>query len=122
MSHPMSTRAKTGIFKPKLYVSSIHILLELKNNIEALSTPEWKRVISVEFDALISNDTCELVPPPEHGKIIDKWLFRTKLLVDKSLELLPKNFNKLKVSITQRHLDMFSIQPPFEFFSTWHLQ
>ncbi|KAG8493384.1 hypothetical protein CXB51_010806 [Gossypium anomalum] len=64
-THPMVTRAKAGIFKPKaLSVEAV----EPSTIEEALSTAEWRAAVQVEYDALVSNSTRELVALPPNRK------------------------------------------------------
>ena len=53
-SHPMVTRSKAGIFKPKLYQISTQPQTTLPlNTLEALKEPNWKKAIEDEYNALI---------------------------------------------------------------------
>lgn len=54
--HPMTTRDKAGIFKPKAYLTS-HNSLEPTIVSEALSDPKWEAAMQTEYDALIKNNT-----------------------------------------------------------------
>ncbi|KAK5819614.1 hypothetical protein PVK06_024630 [Gossypium arboreum] len=66
-THPMVTRAKAGIFKPKV----MHVEVTEPSTIEeALSTPEWRSAVQDEYDALVRNYTWELVPLPPNRKVI----------------------------------------------------
>ncbi|XP_022040828.1 uncharacterized mitochondrial protein AtMg00810-like [Helianthus annuus] len=58
-----------------------------KNPTEALSTPVWLQAMSNEFDALIKNDTWDLVPRTPNMNIIrSMWLFKHKFKSDGMLE------------------------------------
>ena len=60
-SHPMVTRSKAGIFKPKLYqVSSKTQPLLPKNTSDALKDPKWKKAMEDEYYALMKNKTLDL--------------------------------------------------------------
>ncbi|KAG8503528.1 hypothetical protein CXB51_001530 [Gossypium anomalum] len=75
-THPMVTRSKAGIFKPKAMTVEA---VELHTIEEAFSTTEWRYAAQAEYDALMSNSTWELVPAPNHRKVIScKWLFKVK--------------------------------------------
>jgi hypothetical protein len=74
-NHPMITRARDNIFKPKthhddiikyplsgaLIVENSHITQEPTCYIEAIKHPHWREVMSREFDALLRNGTWSLV-------------------------------------------------------------
>ena len=54
---------------------------------QAQKYPEWRYAIKQEFDALIKNQTWELVPPDPTKNIVScKWLFRIKRNVDRSID------------------------------------
>ena len=52
----MITRAKTGIFKPKAFLTA-HNSLEPSSVDEALADPKWQATMQLEYDALIQNKT-----------------------------------------------------------------
>lgn len=77
-THPMVTRSKVGIFKPKVYTTELS-LVEPKDVYEALLVPSWKKAVDEEFQALIKNDMWELVSGPENRNLVGcKWLFKVK--------------------------------------------
>ncbi|KAH9723193.1 retrovirus-related pol polyprotein from transposon RE1 [Citrus sinensis] len=81
-NHPMITRAKAGIFKPKAFLTS-HNSLEPSTVDEALSDSKWKAAMQLEFDALTRNNTWTLVPMTSQHKLVGcKWVFRTKYNTD----------------------------------------
>jgi len=98
--HPMITRAKTGVFKPKhhSYVTTllpsplVHALLttqEPQSFSSASKHPGWVAAMNEELDALSSNDTWDLVPRPLHTNIVgSKWIFRVKYLADGTVDHL----------------------------------
>ncbi|KAH9801545.1 retrovirus-related pol polyprotein from transposon RE1 [Citrus sinensis] len=98
-THPMITRAKAGIFKPKAFLTA-HNSLEPSNVDEALSDSKWKAAMQAEFDALIRNKTWSLVPMnPEYKLVGCKWVFRTKYNTDGSVSkykarLVAKGFHQ----------------------------
>ena len=98
-THPIITRAKAGIFKPKAFLTA-HNSLEPSNISEAFSDSKWKAAMQDEFDALIRNKTWSLVPmDPEYKLVGCKWVFRTKYNIDGSVSkykarLVAKGFHQ----------------------------
>ncbi|CAH9104714.1 unnamed protein product [Cuscuta epithymum] len=94
ISHPMTTRAKHGIYKPNpryshsLHTTSIsHISPIPKDPVSAIRDPNWKLAMLDEFNALIDNKTWELVPRPKDVNVIrSMWIFRHKRNSDGSFE------------------------------------
>jgi hypothetical protein len=92
LSPQMTTRAQHGIFKPRqilnLHTSSSNQISPLPTNpINALRDPNWKMAMKDEYDALIENQTWDLVPRPSNANIIRSlWIFRHKKKVDGSFE------------------------------------
>lgn len=81
----MITRAKASIFKPKAFLSA-HNNLEPSTTEEALSDPKWKKAMQAEYNALIKNNTWNLVPMSSELKLVGcKWVFRTKYNTDGSV-------------------------------------
>ena len=58
--HPMQTRSKSGIFKPKLFTTYVH--KEPATVPLALTDPQWKKSMKAEYQVLIHNHTWDLVP------------------------------------------------------------
>uniref|UniRef100_A0A251RWD9 Putative zinc finger, CCHC-type n=1 Tax=Helianthus annuus TaxID=4232 RepID=A0A251RWD9_HELAN len=97
-SHPMITRAKSGIFKPRHLVDLAHteniplhkalFATTDPNTFNAASKDEkWVRAMDNEFYALHKNNTWTLVPRPPNVNVAgSKWLFRTKFKADGSVE------------------------------------
>ena len=82
-THAMQTRSKSSIFKPKLLTSTA--CLEPANVPLALTEPNWKKAMNDQ--ALIRNHTWDLVPNSNATHVVQcKWVFRTKLKVDGSLD------------------------------------
>ena len=84
-SHLMVTRSKSGIFKPKVYITT---LTNKEPNIvqEALSDQNWHQVMRDECEALLRNKTWSLVQFSEAYKVVDsKWVFRIKQNTDGSV-------------------------------------
>lgn len=96
----MTTRSKTGVFKPKLYnVSFVHkepYFVE-----EAMQDPKWFEAIKEEYNALLKNNTWSLVPRSISQKITsNKWVYRVKHNSDGSLakykaKLVAKGFQQI---------------------------
>ena len=116
--HPMQTRSKSGIFKPKLYTASIlHKLVSTAADLQeptsaslALTIPHWKKTMEAEYQALVNNHTWDLVPNSDGLRVIKcKWVFRTKLKANGSLDKyklgwLLRGFNKLLEQIFHKLL------------------
>uniref|UniRef100_A0A6N2KS64 Integrase catalytic domain-containing protein n=1 Tax=Salix viminalis TaxID=40686 RepID=A0A6N2KS64_SALVM len=103
-THPMITRAKNNIFKPRqLHTTTKH---PLPNTLaptcvsQALRHSEWRAAMSNEFNALTHNGTWTLVPPsPQHNLVGCKWVFRIKRKPDGSIDrykarLVAKGFHQ----------------------------
>lgn len=98
VGHPMTTRAKDGIFKPKhradLAHTNSHGLFSAlfaskdpKGFQNASKHPHWMTAMHQEMDALHRNNTWTLVPRPERQNVVGcRWLFRTKYHVDGSIK------------------------------------
>ncbi|XP_060963612.1 uncharacterized mitochondrial protein AtMg00820-like [Cannabis sativa] len=89
----MQTRSKSGIHKPKLLAATItrfnNNFLEPRSVKKALADPKWNSTMTTEYYALIRNKTWILVPYIDGMQVIqNKWLFRTKLNSDGSVERL----------------------------------
>ena len=54
-THPMQTRSKSSIFKPKLF--STEYLQESPSASIGLTIPHWKKAMEAEYDALVNNQT-----------------------------------------------------------------
>ena len=74
----MITRAKKGIFKPKIYNATIENEEPCTYH-QAIQCEKWKSAMNEEFEALQRNRTWDLVPLPCDKNIIGcKWIFRLK--------------------------------------------
>ncbi|KAH9652499.1 hypothetical protein KPL70_027119 [Citrus sinensis] len=74
----MVTRSKFGIFKPKVYITTL-TNKEPSTVPEALSDQNWHQAMRDEYEALLRNETWSLVPFSEAYKVVDsKWVFRIK--------------------------------------------
>ncbi|KAM2657198.1 hypothetical protein EV1_012593 [Malus domestica] len=85
-NHPMQTRSKSGIYKPKAYTATKHPLpsslsLDYIPNtyLQASKHPHWRQAMQEEFNALLSTGTWSLVPSqPSQNLVGCKWVFRIK--------------------------------------------
>ena len=97
--HPMVTRSKAEIFKPKTYLV-VTQNLEPQSVKAALTATKWREAMQPEFDALQNNKAWTLVPREQAGKIIgNKWVFRVKYNPDGSISkykvrLVAKDFHQ----------------------------
>ncbi|KAL5854769.1 hypothetical protein ACOSQ4_004571 [Xanthoceras sorbifolium] len=93
--YPMITRSKSGIYKPKSYLSSasslplsatttIDTVVDVPASVQAvLADPKWNATMQSEFDALKRNKTGSLVPYSQDQTVIGcKWIFRVKYRAD----------------------------------------
>uniref|UniRef100_A0A803PM38 Integrase catalytic domain-containing protein n=1 Tax=Cannabis sativa TaxID=3483 RepID=A0A803PM38_CANSA len=91
-THPMITRAKAGIFKPKTYLTQTKWIgnsSEPQSIEEALQHKGWNNAMSSEVHALARNGTWKLVPRLPHMHIIDnKWVYKEKRNADGSFQRL----------------------------------
>ncbi|KAH9647737.1 retrovirus-related pol polyprotein from transposon RE1 [Citrus sinensis] len=85
--HPMLTRSKAGIFKPKVYLSALLAQQSEPTSVsKALSDPMWYKAMQEEYLALKANHTWDLVLPATPVKIVgNKWVFRIKYNSDGSV-------------------------------------
>lgn len=65
----MQTWSNNGIFKPKLYTADLieHESLTID---EAFFSPKWTKVAQQEYDALVHNQTWELVSLPPNRRAV----------------------------------------------------
>lgn len=76
--HPMQTRSKSGIFKPKVLTTEL-AAVEPVTIEQAFTSKEWTLVAQQEYEALMKNHTWDLVPLPADRKAVGcKWLFKLK--------------------------------------------
>lgn len=89
--HSMVTRAKLGIFKPKVLTvsssfSTDNSILPTTFN-QAILILEWKNAMLAECNALLATNTWQLVPPhPGQNPVGCKWVFKLKHNPDGSIE------------------------------------
>uniref|UniRef100_A0A2N9H7Q7 Integrase catalytic domain-containing protein n=1 Tax=Fagus sylvatica TaxID=28930 RepID=A0A2N9H7Q7_FAGSY len=95
ITHPMQTRSKNGIFKPKLgYTAHTdYSLTEPTTYSTASKHPQWCNAMDEEFQALQKQGTWALVPAPSTKNIVGcKWVYKLKYNSDGSyLQLDVKN-------------------------------
>ena len=90
-THPMRTRAKNQITKPKNKLSLLTIKPESQPTIpttvtQAMKDSNWRGSMGEEYNAQIRNHTFELVPPqPNQHVITTKWIHTLKHYPDGSL-------------------------------------
>jgi histone deacetylase 1/2 len=91
--HPMTTRSKNNMHKPKL-PSDSHIKYPIPKALlatfqtpeteptcytEAVKNPYWRTAMNTEFDALLQNGTWNLVPKPSNANLVGcKWVYWIK--------------------------------------------
>lgn len=90
VEHPMNTRGKVGIFKPKVYSTQCkeyQLNKEEHNNVsEALLSKNWRGAMEDEYKVLMRNGTWKLVPPLANQKVIrNKWVLRTKKDIERKV-------------------------------------
>lgn len=74
----MITRAKRGIFKPKIYTTSLNFS-EPETYEQAITHPKWRKAMQEEYNALIENNTWTLTTLPENKTTVGcKWTFKVK--------------------------------------------
>ena len=103
-THPMTTRGRIGIVKPNpkyaLAVVFPTTPPEPKSIKVALRDPGWRAAMDDEMKALHQNNTWVLVPRQPSMHIIGcRWIFKTKLHLDGSLDrlkarLVAKGYNQ----------------------------
>lgn len=89
--HSMVTRSKVGVIKPNpKYAMTVEAIpLEPKIVKTALKHPGWFKAMQEEIHALKLNNTWQLVPREANSNIVGcKWVYKTKLKADGSLERL----------------------------------
>ncbi|CAA0828258.1 Uncharacterized mitochondrial protein AtMg00820 [Striga hermonthica] len=89
-THPMQTRAKSGIFKPRYpatincasLLTALTAISEPRGITAALKSPQWVRAMLKELSALKANNTWSLVPRPSSTNVVgSRWVFRTNFLL-----------------------------------------
>ncbi|KAG8472493.1 hypothetical protein CXB51_034175 [Gossypium anomalum] len=84
-THPMLTRSKCGISKPKIF-STVVTEKEPISIQEAFQSPQWTATAQAEYQALLSNHTWDLMPLPAGRRAVGcKWIFKIKRNADGSV-------------------------------------
>ncbi|RVW47764.1 putative mitochondrial protein [Vitis vinifera] len=100
-SYPMITRAKSGIVKPKIFITTVREPLSVA---AAFQQDEWKKAMVAKYDALQRNNTWSLVPLPTGRQAIGcKWVYKTKENPDDSVQnqaLLSFGFVSIKSDLS----------------------
>jgi len=99
-THPMTTCAKVGIIKPKIYtvVSTIPSPPSFVKG--AMASLVWSQAMTDEYQPLLKNKTWTLTSLPSNASLLGcKWIFKTKLHADGSFQrckarLVAKGFNQ----------------------------
>ncbi|KAG6431021.1 hypothetical protein SASPL_109096 [Salvia splendens] len=108
--HHMTTRSKSGIFKPKLYNLLLSSHSTRKSALEALLIPAWKAAMHAEFVALLKNKTWILtILPPGINLVGCTWIFKLKLHLSGEIA-------RHKARLVAQG---FSQQPDFDFSETF---
>ncbi|CAH9140808.1 unnamed protein product [Cuscuta epithymum] len=100
--HPMRTRAKDGIYKPRtiLSLTSVECPPDPTCFSQANKSLKWRAAMAEEFNALITNKTWDLVPHDSTKNVVGcKWVYKTKYNSDGSIErhkarLVAQGFNQ----------------------------
>lgn len=86
-THPMVTRSKSGALRTKPpFAGSVSTILEPTNVQQALRSAEWRRAMFQEFEALVRNNTWELVPYKGQQLVQCKWVYKIKLRANGTVE------------------------------------
>jgi Reverse transcriptase (RNA-dependent DNA polymerase) len=89
--HSMTTRTQDNTYKRRIFsdfvAHQINLESEPSSFKQAMSSPNWRQAMTDELNALASNGTWILVPPPTNQRIIGcKWVYKIKRRPDGSLE------------------------------------
>jgi len=109
------TRSQNNITKPKRifdYLANFKTTITPTTFKQAQKYPEWRNTMKLELDALIKNQTWELVPPDPTKNIVScKWVFR-----------IQRNANGT-IDIYKAHLvaNGFTQRPCIDFHTTFNL-
>ncbi|KAG8472240.1 hypothetical protein CXB51_034481 [Gossypium anomalum] len=84
-THPIQTRSKSGIYKPKVFTSVLEDE-ELTSITSAFVHPAWSATVHAEYKALLANHTWDVVLlPPGRRAVGCKWIFKIKCNADGSV-------------------------------------
>uniref|UniRef100_A0A803QE07 Reverse transcriptase Ty1/copia-type domain-containing protein n=1 Tax=Cannabis sativa TaxID=3483 RepID=A0A803QE07_CANSA len=108
--HPMVTRSKLGIYKPKTFLAYSNDEKEPTSFKEAFANPKWNAAMNNEMTALKNKKTWTLVPRTSDMIIVqNKWVYRIKLNADGTVE-------RLKARLVAKG---FQQTPSIDFFETY---
>ncbi|KAG8485720.1 hypothetical protein CXB51_019072 [Gossypium anomalum] len=80
--YPMQTRSKSGIFKPRVFSTELTVTEPTTIN-KAFSSKEWTLAAQEEYEALLRNNTWDLVFLPVNRRAVGcKWVFKLKPRLD----------------------------------------
>ncbi|PKU59087.1 Retrovirus-related Pol polyprotein from transposon TNT 1-94 [Dendrobium catenatum] len=89
-THPMQTRSKSGIHKPK---QILNLLAHSNNSItpatynQAAKSSHWQQAMLTEFNGLKQQATWTLVQPPVNKPVLGcKWTYKIKLLPNGNID------------------------------------
>lgn len=86
--HPMHTRSKSGIHKPRhLFNLNHNIAVDIPTCASPTSLdPNWRDAMSDEYNALLNSHTWDLVPHHPFMNLVGcKWVFSLKVKSDGSI-------------------------------------
>ncbi|KAJ1700906.1 hypothetical protein LUZ63_000685 [Rhynchospora breviuscula] len=114
--HPMTTRSRDNTRKPRHFPDCVALITTLEPKpttfVQTNSRIEWRQAMAKEIDALATNNTWTLVPPPTHRLVIGcKWVFKIKRKSDGTIDrykarLVAKGFHQ------QEGIDYFDTFSP----------
>ncbi|WKA08247.1 hypothetical protein VitviT2T_025985 [Vitis vinifera] len=84
-THPMVTRAKSGIHKKRSFI--VQHTTEPRTYSRASKNDSWVQAMNSEYQALLRNNTWSLVPPPSSAHIVGcRWIYKLKYRPDGSID------------------------------------
>ncbi|KAL6327782.1 hypothetical protein AAG906_025610 [Vitis piasezkii] len=84
-THPMVTRAKSGIHKKRSFI--VQHTTEPRTYSQASKNDSWVQAMNREYQALLRNNTWSLVPPPSSAHIVGRrWIYKLKYRLDGSID------------------------------------
>jgi hypothetical protein len=84
--------------KPKPYLGYVALLCDIidvepTNYEEVAGKKEWKDAMVEEYQSIVKNDVWDVVPRPNEKSVVSsKWIFKTKHVVDGSIEKYKARF------------------------------
>jgi Reverse transcriptase (RNA-dependent DNA polymerase) len=89
--HPMITRSRDNSCKPQEFPNYVAHQSNLESEPstfkQVMSSEQWRNAMTQELNALATNNTWILVPPPTNQRIIGcKWVYKVKHKPDGSIE------------------------------------